>query len=503
MIFREENNKIIDAEIGIASEVLSKVSNMTDNIDFKITSIKKKSLGESILNNFYINYLGYLKQKNPNIKIDGYIVPKPGTFLSLIDYNKVSGDFLTYDMPILSKETRDDFANKVKNVIDKANNVNNIINNIIAKINNVLPTLNLAKPVFDYFLIEEFEVFTTYKMLKDAGYLTPFKSTTDINKDHMADLIGVLKTNVQTMSKITFDLELNNFIQDDVKNLADKDDFILKTGDLILPSENAVTLADNDLFIKILDVEQYEESFNSYIVILAYLLDLLEKAKKEYDLGTINLIEYNINKVVNLLTNAYKYISTNIDLGIVPFNIAKDEEGNFVIKVYAENFSKLQENNIKLETLLGFVVYKVEKNVPATICTLNKLQINTDTYKAYFDAFRSNLILTNKNNIKNKLINVYVLTISDYLDSLNKETSLEKIKNILKSMGISEIQDIKNTTRFLVVNVILNDINLLIFFTGMQEANDLLPADISIESIAGYAAFKFLLYYLAEQTEIK
>ena len=496
MIFRKENDKILNVEIGIASEVLDLVNDSTDLITIKTVKSRANSLGMSILSNFYNDYLVYVKKNNPSIKLDGFIVPKPGSLLSLINYNDIDENFVRYNLPILNNETKTQFADKVVDIVTKVNNINGVTNNAIEKINTILPTLNIAKPIFDYFTVQEFEIFKTYYYMKDVNYLTKFHKTNTVNKEHLPELMGVLKTNVQTLAKITSDLELNEYIQTDVGNLLNKDDFIAKVGSLIDHYEL------NDLNMnQVPTTAIYEDSVNENIVLLAYLLDLYNKTKGNYDNGTVNALETIINFFIDEITKAVKIIDNKIKSNIVIYKIEKDNENNFTVYVYEKNFGNLKENNVKLETVLGYVVYADNKGVTPITSTMSNLQIKADVYNGYFDAFRNNIILTNKNNLKSKLINIYILVISEFFSD---RANLEDIKSYLTVLPISQLQDIKNVVRNIVsIFIYPNNNGYDVFFNGIKEATELLPNNGSVTELAGYATYKFILYYLAQQTYIK
>ena len=498
MIFRKENDKIIYAEIGIANEVLNDVANDSDLLTIRTVKSRANSLGTAILNNFYNDYLVYTKKNNPNVKLEGFILPKPGSFMSLIDYTKIDESYVKYNLPILDKDTRAKFVSKVSDFVLSANTANNIMNQAIEKMNTILPTLNIAKPIFDYFAIQEFEVFKTYDFMKDVNYLSKFHKTENINKENLPELIGILKTNIQTLAKITSDLELNDYVQTDVSNLVNKDDFLANVSELVDKFE-LVTLGMDEVPV----MSNYEDIINEEIVILAYLLDLYNKIRGKYDIGTVNAIETIINFFIDEINKAMKIIVSRINSDIVIYNITKDDDNSYTVYVYEKNFNKLKENNVKLETLLGYVVYVENKGVSPITSTISNLQIKADVYNGYFDAFRNNIILTNKNNLKSKLINIYILVISEFFsNSLN--VKLEDVKTYLTLMPISQLQDIKTVIRNVALLFVYPDKEgFIIFFNGIKEATELLPNNGSVTELAGYATYKFILYYLAQQTYIK
>ena len=498
MIFRKENDKIVNVELGVANEILTDVSNKNDLITTGMVKARLNSLGNVILNNYYNDYLVYIKKQNPDVKLEGFILPKPGSFLAMINYEKIDDSYTKYNIPILSKDAREQFVNGVNNFVNGANKINSEITASIEKLNTILPTLKLAKPVFDFFEVKEFSIFKTYDYLKENNYLTKFSSTTDINEENLIELMGVLKTNIITLNKITSDLELNEFVQTDIKNLINKDEMLSDVAGLI-DRYNLATLGMNNA----LSADVYEETVNQKIILLAYLLDMFKKIKGKYDIGTINAVESIINFFIKNIDTSVKIINNNIIAGSVMYKLNKDADGNFVLSVYEENFNKLKDNNIKLEVLLGFAVYANSKAITPLTGTLNSLQIKADVYTNYFDAFRNNIIMTNKNNIKSKLINVYILVISEFFGEV-KDLELEKIKDYLTVLPISDLQNFNDTIRNIVILFVYpNNKGLLVFFNGVKEASELLPKDGAVTELAGYATYKFILFYLAQQTTIK
>ena len=508
MVIREENTPIIRAMSLIASRTVTNATCYTNTEDnepvMKSILINKINLrlGEAILNTYYTEYLAVLKQNNPNAKLQGLIKPKPTSILEAVNYDKIDDNVVKFNLPIINDELETRLAKRLADTILTFKAFNNYVNDLIVYTRNLLPNINKTKPAEDYFVVIPFTLFDTYNYLKDTGHLTPFPSTNDVfsKQEDIAEHIARIKANITGVLDITTDLELDQYIKDDLKNILDKDEFLTST---------------NQIFDKILDyvfngkflTPQYADSLNYLVVLAAYVLDYINKAKKEFDYTTINTLEKVYNAIVENINKIKRLMDNDISAGVVVYRTGDTEDG-YNIYVYEETFSKLQENNIPLKVLAGAVLAYYSLSEGSVRVYLKLLTENLEKYEAYFIKFKNDLVLANKTETYNKLVNLYIVALTSgqglkmvgSFKELVDEPDYDKVKKYLMTLPLDKIQDVKYVIREVIELFYVKDISIVAFMESMKEAVNVVGNDITPEQAAGYAAFKYFLYYLAGQT---
>jgi len=499
MVIREENNNIVNAMFNVTNSVISEAekiekTNDKDIVDFRLVKKNIPGLGEPILANYYLRLIAAMKEKDPKFKPEGYVKPKPKSIFEFIDIEKLNDPkLLKYNIDLLDKGTLEPLAKKLMNMVRYYNNTNEEVKELIFDIKQAIPSLSRTnESIEDKFIIQEFEIIPTYDLVKEKGYLSPFGADRKSVNLKLLDISNILN-NILGKVETKFDLEVNGYLQDDLKGLDEK--FLAETVDVIKFVINGE--------VRKLRVNH----INHLVVAMVYVLNEIRSGEGNAELKALHdLLVYYIN----ILHRTYEadHLSNNITISL------KLDDGKYTVVVYKDLFDKyVNPDNIPLRTFLGAVITTSEQfnkdtdiAYPITI-TYNKLVNNRFDYSKTYEDFRNSIILENKNKSKSMLVNLYLVKLPTLIKSIIETDNMSKLLNIIEAhlnrLSISELNDVSKVVRTIVRDIVLlHDVSFTIFYNAMNEALDILGTDITAQEAAGYAAFKLFLIYLAGQTYI-
>ena len=505
MVIREENNNIINAMFNITNSVIGEVEKVekTSNLDLLDFGLVKKNipgLGEPILADYYLRLVAAMKEKDPKFQPQGFIKPKPKSIFEFIDIDKLNDpSLLKYNINLLDSSTVKPLANKLYNMVRKYNHVNEKVKELIFDMKQALPTLGKnIKPVDERFIIQEFELLPTFDLVKEKGYLSPFGIDRKAINLQMVDISNII-SNILGRVEVKFDLEVNGYLHDDLKDMSDE--FLTETVDVLKQVINGETYS-----LRV-------NNINHLLVADIYVLNEIRTNDVDSGLKALHdvLVYY-----INILYKTYEadHLGNNITISL---RINNDD--TYTVVVYKDLFDKfINPENISLRVFIGAILVaanqttgKPDINYPINI-TYNKLLNNKLDYIKTYEDFKNSLILENKNKTKSMLVNLYLVKLPTLIKELSdlellKVESNTRILNAVEAylgrMSISELNEINKTLRIIVRDLILvDDVAFTIFYNAMNEALDILGTDITAQEAAGYAAFKLFLIYLAGQTYI-
>jgi len=479
------NKPLIETILYISKSVINKADKSNSKI--KNDSIINKDLGISILNTYYSKLFRKLQDGSTEVK--GIIRPVTNSVLTLIDYQSVGESHLEFNYPLASSTTIEAITKKLNTEISRY--VYTYLPKVKTygyKVDAYIKKMDKSISINDNFELDILEFTDLKEMVVEKELLNKYIiPTNDVNP----------KIDTLELNKDVTNIELNLLMKDLLETLSKDND--------VYHFLNTVVNSDDSNFT-IEEIYNVSSSLNYYNALVYLLVLIHDIIKNGDDLPNDYLINYKriYNVLVGEIVNNNSIIDRARVVDHLIYSIIKQND-TYTVTVFGDTYKKYMQDNNPGKAIYGYVLNNY-MNDPVNVSliklvTMDKVIHTKDENIKAVDKHISIKQLEYKNNLRETVTTYWLMALSVVITDKQSDMFYKDIEEYLNTLSLIELNNTKDTALNIFKNIIYKDSNFDIFVNGYSEAIEITKSDDK-DLYVTYAAYKLVLLYLAQQTNV-